>query len=99
MLHFRLELRKTGKEQDFIVHLQSWPVYDANLAKEQEISIPIQINGKVRGTIKVSEGILNDEASVLALLQGTEDIQNRLIGKTIKNQRYVPGKIISIVTD
>ena len=90
---------KTGKEQDFIVHLQSWPVYDANLAKEQEISIPIQINGKVRGTIKVSEGILNDEASVLALLQGTEDIQNRLIGKTIKNQRYVPGKIISIVTD
>lgn len=93
------EKGKTGEEQDFIVHLQPWPIFDANLAKEQEHEIPIQINGKVRGTITVAADILENEDSVFAQLYHAEDIQNRLTGKIIKNQRYIPGKIISIVTD
>lgn len=93
------EKGKTGKEPDYIVHLQPWPVFDANLAKEPEYEIPIQINGKVRGIIKVKDELLQNEDAVLAQLYNTGEIQERLKGKIIKSQRYIPGKIISVITD
>lgn len=93
------EKGKTGRKQDFMVHLQPWPIFDADLAKEQEYEIPIQINGKIRGTVTVTAETLYDEDFVFASIYNTEKVQNSLKDKHIQNQRYIPGRIISIVTD
>ncbi|MBI4065197.1 leucine--tRNA ligase [Candidatus Gottesmanbacteria bacterium] len=90
---------ENGLEQDYIVHLQPWPIYDAALSTEHEYLIPVQINGKVRGHIPISGDIIRDETKVFALVYQLESIQGRLAGKNIKSQIYVEGRIVSIVTD
>jgi leucyl-tRNA synthetase len=73
-----------------------WPKYDPALAKEEEIEIPLQINGKLRSRIVVaadaSEGLVYE----LALADGK--IQAALVGKQIVKKIVVPGKLVNIVT-
>lgn len=74
---------------------ESWPVFDPELAKDDEIELVIQINGKVRGKLMVSPDISKDAA--LEMAHADEGVKKWLDGKTIKNEVFVPGKIISIV--
>jgi leucyl-tRNA synthetase len=71
------------------VHLQEWPTYDKKLLDEKEIIIPVQINGKIKGTIIVEE---NDTEQVIK--GKTKEL---LIGNTIVKFIYIPKKIVSVV--
>ena len=71
---------------------QSWPVYDEALTKDDEIDIAVQVNGKVRCTIKVSE----DTTKEAAIEAAKEALGDRLQGNIIK-EIYVPGRIVNIV--
>lgn len=93
------ERGKTGSERDYIVHLQPWPIFDASLAREETYEIPVQINGRVKGTITIGDVMLDDEEAVFSLLGQSVEISEKLGRKKIKDKRYVPGKIISITTD
>ena len=77
------------------IHTQEWPSFDPALAKEDSITVGIQINGKVRADIQVVEG--EDEASVKEKVLEIPKIQKWVEGKDIKKFIYVPGKIVSIV--
>lgn len=59
--------------------------------------LPIQINGKTRGTIQVHEGCSEEEAFKLAFLD--EKLSKFLDGKSIKKRIYVPGKILNVILD
>jgi leucyl-tRNA synthetase len=72
-----------------------WPKYDPALAKEDEIEIPVQINGKLRSRIVVAAGASDDLVSELALADAK--IQAALSGKQILKRIVVPGKLVNIV--
>jgi leucyl-tRNA synthetase len=77
------------------VSFASWPVYDANLAKETCITIVVQVNGKVRDSFEVSPDISENDAKQKAL--SCENTIKYLEGKEPKKIIYVKGKLVSIV--
>jgi leucyl-tRNA synthetase len=73
----------------------AWPKYDAALAKEEEIEIPVQVNGKLRGRVVVSADA--SEATVVERALADEKVQAAIAGKQIVKKIYVPGKLLNIV--
>ncbi len=72
-----------------------WPRYDAALAKEEEIEIPVQINGKLRGRVVVPAEA--SEKFVLDAALSDEKVKSAIAGKAIVKTIYVPGKLLNIV--
>jgi len=72
-----------------------WPKYDPALAKEDEIEIPVQVNGKLRGRIVVPADASEDVVRTNA--QSDEKIASMISGKQIVKVIVVPGKLINIV--
>jgi leucyl-tRNA synthetase len=72
-----------------------WPKYDPALAKEEEIEIPVQINGKLRGRVVVSADASEDVVRERALAE--EKIRTMTAGKQVVKVIFVPGKLINIV--
>ena len=73
----------------------SWPEYDEKLTIDDSADIPVQINGKLLKTIKVSRNINKDE--ILNLAKNDEEIASKIEGKNIVKEIYVPEKIINFV--
>jgi leucyl-tRNA synthetase len=74
---------------------QPWPKFDAALLVENEIEIPVQVNGKLRDVIKVSVNATAAELEALAL--ANEKAKPYYEGKTIKKIIVVPKKLVNIV--
>ena len=72
-----------------------WPTFDESKTIDDEIQVPIQINGKVKSTISVI--LDSSEEAVKELVHKNETIQNQLNGKTIVKEIYVKNKIYNIV--
>jgi len=72
-----------------------WPKYDAELAKEEEIEIPVQINGKLRSRVTVPADA--DETFVLERALADEKVKAAIAGKQIVKKIYVPGKMVNLV--
>ncbi len=79
----------------FSVHQQAWPEYDPALVIDERITIPIQINGKLRARIEVAANASEDEVKQQAL--AAEDVQKHLIGKQIVTMIYAAGRLLNIV--
>jgi leucyl-tRNA synthetase len=79
----------------YTIHNQKWPEWDPELAKEEEIPLIIQVNGKLRDKVTVPASITEAEAREVAL--GREKIQGYLEGKKPAKIIYVPGRLINIV--
>jgi leucyl-tRNA synthetase len=72
-----------------------WPKFDAALLVENEIEIPVQVNGKLRDVIKVSVNATAAELEALAL--ANEKAKPYYAGKTIKKIIVVPKKLVNLV--
>jgi leucyl-tRNA synthetase len=72
-----------------------WPKYDPALAKEEEIEMPVQINGKVRSHIVVPADATEEFVLERALADGK--IRSAIAGKQIVKKIFVPGKLVNIV--
>ena len=72
-----------------------WPRYDPALAKEDEIAIPVQVNGKLRGLILVPAD--SPEALIRERALSAEKVQTAIAGKQIVKVIVVPGKLANIV--
>jgi leucyl-tRNA synthetase len=72
-----------------------WPKYDAALAKEEELEIPVQINGKLRSRIIVPADA--PENAVLECALADEKVQSAIAGKQIAKKIFVPGKLVNLV--
>jgi leucyl-tRNA synthetase len=79
----------------YSVHIQPWPEFDPEAAKEDEITLVVQVNGKVRDRIVVPADISDEDAKQTAL--ASEAIQKYLDGKSPKKVILVPGKLVNIV--
>ncbi len=74
---------------------EPWPVYDPALLIEDEIEMPIQVNGKVRDKIIVKKDATKEEIEAAA--RGSAKIAEWTAGKEIKKVVVVPGKLVNIV--
>jgi leucyl-tRNA synthetase len=73
----------------------AWPAFDADVAKAEEIEIPVQVNGKLRGHVTVAPGTADAELERLALAD--PNVQAHVSGKTIKKVVIVKDRLVSIV--
>jgi leucyl-tRNA synthetase len=72
-----------------------WPKYDTALAKEEEVEIPVQVNGKLRGRVLVPADA--DEALVKERALADEKVKAAIAGKQIVKVIFVPGKLLNLV--
>lgn len=84
---------KMGKETS--VHEAKWPTFDEKALVLEEVTVVLQINGKLRGRIEVPTGMSKEETEKLALEQ--ESIQDNIKDKTIQKIIIVPNKLVNIV--
>jgi leucyl-tRNA synthetase len=73
----------------------AWPKYDAALAKEDELEIPVQVNGKLRGLIVVPADATED--FVIERAHADEKVRSAIAGKQIVKKIFVPGKLVNLV--
>ncbi len=80
---------------DYSIHSQPWPHWNEDLVKEEEITLVVQVNGKVRDRILAPASITEPEAVRTAL--DSARVLPYLEGKRVVNKIYVPGKLVNIV--
>jgi leucyl-tRNA synthetase len=73
----------------------SWPVSDPELAKEDELEIPVQINGKLVTVVRVAADA--DAKAIEAAALADEKVKSRTAGKTVAKVIVVPGKLVNLV--
>ncbi|MHC1698507.1 MAG: leucine--tRNA ligase [Geobacteraceae bacterium] len=73
----------------------SWPVYDAEAVVEDELTIVVQVNGKLRGKVTVAAVAAEEQVRSAALAD--EKVLAHIEGKTVRKIIYVPGKLLNIV--
>jgi leucyl-tRNA synthetase len=92
--HLAEELwERTG--HPFSIHNQRWPDWDEGLARDEEVTLVVQVNGKLRDKVAVPAGITEPEARELVL--NRERVKAYLKDKEVRRLVYVPGRLINIV--
>jgi len=77
------------------IHLQKWPEVDEDAALNEEITLVVQVNGKLRDRVTVPVGLGEDQLKEAAL--ATEGAQKFIEGLTIRKVVVVPGRLVNIV--
>lgn len=91
--HLSEEIWSTLGGEGFSV-VQPWPAYDESLLIDANITVVVQVNGKVRGDLTVPRDTPKEE--IFAKAKTLENVQKYLVS-TIKKELYVPGKLVSFV--
>ncbi len=81
----------------FSIHQQPWPKYDPKLIKERVVTIPVQVNGKVRGQIEVQSVKCKMQSEVVKLARKEKNVTKHLKSKKVKKTIFVPGRLINFV--
>jgi leucyl-tRNA synthetase len=77
------------------VYFAEWLEYDEFMLVDDEVTIAVQVNGKLRGTLTCMNWVAQDEVSALA--HESPDIAKWIQGKILVKEIYIPNKMLSIV--
>ncbi|MEM7119939.1 MAG: leucine--tRNA ligase [Pseudomonadota bacterium] len=72
-----------------------WPVADPSLLIRDSVTIPVQVNGKLRAKVTMPRGVANDDMEAAALAD--DNVQRAIDGKAVRKVIVVPDKIVNIV--
>ncbi len=92
--HLAEELWSTLGHGDTLAY-EPWPAFDPAFTKDDEIEVPVQINGKVKAKLTVPAGV--DEGTLRSIALADEKIKSLIGDKQIKKVVVVPGKLVNIV--
>ena len=92
--HLTEEIWERAGFEDIIARAK-WPEYDEEKTVENEIDIPVQINGKLKAVLRFAADVAKDDA--IAAVKADERVAKQLEGKTVVKEIFVPGKMINIV--
>ncbi len=93
--HIAEELwERTGGKPSLFDHA-SWPLYDPAMLEEDEVDLPVQVNGKLRATVRVGRGASRDAVQEAALRD--ENVRRHLKGAAIRKVIHVPDRLINLV--
>jgi len=73
----------------------TWPSFDAEIAKADEVVVPVQVNGKIRARVTVPAGL--DDAALQKIILADASVQPHIAGKTIRKVVVAKGPLVSIV--
>ena len=79
----------------YSVHEQDWPGYDEGLVQAEEITLVVQVNGKLRDRMNAPVDISADEAKELAMK--SEKVRPYVEGREVRKSIYVPGRLVNFV--
>ena len=82
-------------DEDGMILDASWPAFDPALAADDEVTLPIQVNGKRRGEIRVARGL--EPAEVEAIVLADPEVLARLEGQTVRKVVVVKDRIVNLV--
>jgi leucyl-tRNA synthetase len=82
----------------YSIHQQAWPGYDESVLKETEVTLVVQVNGKVRDQVVVDAATARDEAHVRELVLELPRIKQHMAGVSLRKFIFVPGKLANVVT-
>jgi leucyl-tRNA synthetase len=74
---------------------EPWPSFDPSLCVDDEVDIPVQVNGKVRGKVRLAPDSSEDVVREAALRD--ENVLKHISGKPIRKVVYVPGRILNVI--
>lgn len=74
---------------------QPWPTWDEALCVDEVVTVPVQVNGKVRGRVELHREA--DEATAREAALADEAVQKATAGKTVRKVVYVPGRILNLI--
>lgn len=77
------------------IQSQPWPEFDPALCEEDEVEVPVQVNGKVRGRVTLPKTASEEQALTAAL--AVDKVASQLEGKEIRKTIWVPGKILNLI--
>jgi leucyl-tRNA synthetase len=81
--------------EPYSVHEQAWPEWDESLIAAEEITLVIQVNGKLRDRVDAPADISEEEAKELAL--SSARVRPHVEGRELKKSIYVPGRLVNLV--
>lgn len=81
----------------YSIHASTWPTADPALLVDEVVTIAVQINGKVRGTIVIAPNATEDAAKAAA--EDNSKVQEYLAIATVKRVVYVPGRVLNFITE
>jgi leucyl-tRNA synthetase len=73
----------------------AWPSFDPAMLVEDQVTIAIQVNGKLRDTVTAARGLDREQAEALAL--ASENVRRQLAGATPRKVIVVPDRLVNIV--
>lgn len=91
--HFADELWHEALGHTTSVHTESWPEYDPDQAKADEVELAVQVNGKVRAHITVPADAPEDEVRAQALSAAAGALPDKTVVKAI----VIPGRLVNVV--
>lgn len=74
---------------------EQWPQLDESYLIKSTINLPVQVNGKMRGTVEVAVDV--DEDAAVAAAKGFGPVEQQLEGKRIIKIIFKPGKILNLI--
>lgn len=80
---------------DRTIHIDNWPQWNEKYLVSDTLTIPVQVNGKVRATLQVAADISQED--IIALAKANEKVASHLNGKELKKAIYVPKRIVNLV--
>ena len=75
--------------------MAGWPAFNPELAREEEVEVVVQVNGRVRGRIKVPAGLGEEELATRA--KSEQFVAQHLNGKRVVKCIVVPNKLVNLV--
>src|SRR5713226_767292 len=81
----------------YSVHQQTWPVFDETLLAQSQVTLVVQVNGKVRDQLVLDAEVARDEARVRELVLALPKIKQYAAGASVQRIIVVPGKLANVV--
>jgi leucyl-tRNA synthetase len=79
------------------IHTASWPTFELEAIRSDIITIPVQVNGRVRDQLEIASDTSEGEVKRLAL--ASEKVQRFIAGQTVSKVIYVVGRVVNVVTE
>ncbi|HTD80000.1 MAG TPA: class I tRNA ligase family protein, partial [Chloroflexota bacterium] len=81
----------------YSIHQQRWPTYDPAVLAESEVTLVVQVNGRVRDQVVVDAAVARDEAQVRELVLALPRVKQHMAGGSLRKFVFVPGKLANVV--
>jgi len=79
------------------IHTFPWPAYDPEALRSDIITLPVQVNGRLRDRIEIERDTPEEEIKRLAL--ASEKVQRFVAGHAVSRIIYVPERLVNVVTE